>query len=74
MRQITISVESGGIVYREYYLMVSTSSCQCGCGMTETSWEAYCPLIDHPSFEAETMDAVAQKIDIFYSEKENAPV
>ena len=74
MRQITISVEKGEIVYREYHLSSSASSCQCGCGMVETSWEAYCPLIDHPSFDAESMDAVTQKIDTFYSEKEHASV
>lgn len=74
MRQITISVEKREIVYREYYLTFSANTCQCGCGMVETSWDAYCPLIEHPSFDAETMDGVTQKIDTFYSEKENAPV
>lgn len=74
MRQITISVEKREIVYREYYLTFSANSCQCGCGMVETSWEAYCPLIDHPSFDAESMDAVTQKIDTFYLETEHASV
>ena len=62
--QRTFTVSGNILVYRGYELTSYDSSCTCGCGVSQTTWEAYCPVPNSPSVsDQETLEALVESVD-----------